>query len=196
VKKAVLLVVSVLLLGIIGVTALAQCGCTPALPQATEINAPSCYTAYWSGVDVTFRLIVPAEYFSQCPTPVAPLITGWRVEKPDGTIVTMKQFPDVPKGHYLQMVWDQKDTNCNLVPPGFYRIVVQTTTAGEFANYVKIVPWPNGGICCCCCQRLVSQPCCSTCGQPYVQIERSPRPTVGWGLFSITIHWSGSWSCP
>ncbi len=118
-KRTVLL--AVVIVGLIGIVATAQCGCTPLL----EGEGPTCYTTYWAGVDIAFKLVVPAEYFSQNPVPTTPLITGWRVETLEGTIVYQEQFPDVPKGHYLEMVWDQRDTWCNRVPPGYYRLVVQ-----------------------------------------------------------------------
>jgi len=168
------LVVAVMIIGLVGVVAVAQCGCDT--PPAG--SGPACYTGYWAGVDVSFKLVVPGEYFSQCPVPETPLITGWRVETLAGDIVYQVQFPDVPKGHNLQMTWNQTDGHCNNVALGFYRLVVQTTTAGEFQNYVRIVGWPGfGGWCNCCCERLDTRPCCPQ-HVPYIEIARcDSRPS-------------------
>jgi hypothetical protein len=56
VRKAALLTVIVMMVGLIGVMATAQCDCNP----VPEGEGPSCYTAYWAGVDVEFKLVVPA----------------------------------------------------------------------------------------------------------------------------------------
>ncbi len=188
-RKFASLAVVVLLVGLGGTVAAAQCGCS-------QPDTPRCYTAYWAGTDVSFKLVVPAEYFSQCPMPETPLITGWRVERLDGTIVYQDQFPDVPKGFYLVMTWDQQDAQSNPVAPGFYRIIVQTTTAREFSNFVRVVAPPSLWSGCCCCPQLVSCACCPTFGSPYVQIERPPRRVLSWGSLSITIHLGGVCSCP
>lgn len=181
VKRVVFLAVAVLLVGLAGSAAAAQCGCPP------QANAPSCYTGYWAGVDVSFKLVVPVGYFSQCPMPETPLITGWRVEQLDGTIVYQNQFPDVPKGHYLVMTWNQKDSAGHRVAPGFYRLVVQTTTAGEFSNVLKIVARPSIGWGCCCCPQLASCDCCPSFTSPYVQIMQPPKREFSPGTLSISI---------
>ena len=197
-KRALLLVV--LVVGLIGVVAAAQCGCdTPSVG-----DEPTCYTGYWLGVDVGFKLVVPGEYFSQCPIPQTPFITGWRVETVDGMVIYQQQFPDMPKGHNFEMLWDQTDGYCNQVPIGIYRLVIQTTTAGEFKNYVKIQPWPSPSNWCncwcnCCCMQIDTQPCCIS-HNPYIQIARcTGRPYV-WGSISIRIHVDlgacGCCSCP
>ena len=185
-KRALLL--AVLVIGLIGVMATAQCGCdTPSVG-----DEPTCYTGYWLGVDVGFKLVVPGEYFSQCPVPETPFITGWRVETVDGMVIYQQQFPDMPKGHNYEMLWDQTDGYCNQVPIGIYRLVIQTTTAGEFKNYVKIQPWPSPSNWCncwcnCCCMQIDTQPCCIS-HNPYIQIARcTGRPYV-WGSISIRIH--------
>jgi len=198
VKRALLL--AVLVIGLIGVVAVAQCGCdTPSVG-----DEPTCYTGYWLGVDVGLKLVVPGEYFSQCPIPQTPFITGWRVETVDGMVIYQQQFPDMPKGHNFEMLWDQTDGYCNQVPIGIYRLVIQTTTAGEFKNYVKIQPWPSPSNWCncwcnCCCMQIDTQPCCIS-HNPYIQIARcTGRPYV-WGSISIRIHVDlgacGCCSCP
>jgi len=182
VRRAVLL--AVVIVGLTGGLAAAQCNCG----AWTETGGPSCYTPYWAGEEVTFKLVVPAEYFFCCPSCETPLITGWRVETMEGTIVYQKQFPDVPKGHYLKMAWDQKDSWYNRVPPGYYRIVVQTTSAGEFESYVQIVQRPCcWGWCGCCCPRLYSCYCCVPYGKPYVMIDRCETYAAAWGAISISI---------
>lgn len=189
-KRTVLL--AVVIVGLIGIVATAQCGCTPLL----EGEGPTCYTTYWAGVDIAFKLVVPAEYFSQNPVPTTPLITGWRVETLEGTIVYQEQFPDVPKGHYLEMVWDQRDTWCNRVPPGYYRLVVQTTSAGEFENYVQIVPRPcYWDWCSCCCPQLDSRPCCPS-HDPYILIARCSSHGTVWGSISVSVHIGVGCGCP
>ena len=180
-KRALLL--AVLVIGLMGVAATAQCTCF----QAPVGDEPTCYTGYWLGVDVGFKLIVPGEYFSQCPVPETPFITGWRVEALDGTIIYQQQF-DMPKGHNYEMVWDQTDGHCNQVPVGIYRLVIQTTSAGEIKNYVKIQPWPGpANPCNCCCPQIDTQPCCIS-HSPYIEIARcTGRPYV-WGSITIRIH--------
>ncbi len=185
------LMVAVLVVGLAGVLATAHCGCF-APPVGDE---PICYTGYWQGVDVGFKLVVPAEFFFQCPTPETPLITGWRVEALDGTIIYQKQFPNVPKGHHHEIVWDQTDGHCNQVPLGIYRLVIQTTTAGEVNNYVKIQPWPAPMNCCtCCCTRIDSCPCCIS-HSPYIEIAPcTGRPYV-WGTIHIRVHFELGTCC-
>lgn len=184
------LVLAVLLVGLTSVLAAAQCGCF-SQPVGDE---PVCYTGYWQGVDVGFKLVVPGEYFCQCPVPETPLLTGWRVEALDGTIVYQEQFL-APKGHHHEMVWDQTDEQCNQVPLGIYRLVIQTTTAGEIYNYVKIQPWPGPFNCCtCCCTRIDTCPCCIS-HSPYIEIARcTGRPYV-WGSINIRVHFELNASC-
>jgi hypothetical protein len=197
VRKLALLAMAVVLVGLVGVQVAAQCGCSQPAPST---GTPSCYTAYWAGVDVSFKLVVPLEYFMQSPVPATPLITGWRVEQLDGTIVYQKQFPDLPKGHYLVMTWNQKNTQGHPAAPGFYRLVVQTTTAGEFSSVVKVVAPPGPCSWCCGCSRLVSHECCPTYCSPYVKTLPASSAGVP-GTFSISIQISlpssgGSCSCP
>jgi hypothetical protein len=177
------LVLAVLLVSLTSLLGAAQCGCF-SQPVGDE---PVCYTGYWEGVDVGFKLVVPGEYFCQSPVPETPLLTGWHVEALDGTIIYEEQFI-VPKGHHHEMVWDQTDGQCNQVPPGIYRLVIQTTTAGEIYNYVKIQPWPGPFNCCtCCCTRIDSCPCWIS-HSPYIEIAPcTGRPYV-WGSINIKIH--------
>lgn len=163
--------VLILGLGIWGALAMAQ-GCAPCQP-ATE---PSCYTAFWQGEDVCFELVVPWSLFCCCcPTQVQ--VTGWRVETLEGNVVYQQAFPEpVAPGKW---VWEQVDALGNPVEPGYYKIVV-STTSGEYANTVKIVAKPE---CCqpCCfpffffgCWGMWSKPCAVSWCEPYVKVYRCP----------------------
>ena len=156
---------------LVGGLAAAQCNCT-----STEAAGPCCYTAFWEGEEIHFKLIVPAEYFLYCSPCDTPLITGWWIETMDGIVVYQDMFPEVPKGHWLEMTWDQNDSGHYAVPGGYYKIVVHTTTAGEFTNYVQIFAKPC--FCCCCWQRLCSCPCGVPFGEPYVVIYPSERNSI------------------
>ncbi len=166
-RKAIVL--AVLVVSLLGVGALAQCGCNQP-PAATSNNGPACYTAVWMGEDVHFKLEVPAEYFFTSPTPPTPLITGWRVERMDGTVVYQDLFPDVPKGAWYEMVWNERDSHCNPVSPGFYRIVISTDSAGVYSTFVRLVAPPPCLIPCGVYPQLVSCPCSAPCGVPYVHV--------------------------
>ncbi|RLE36733.1 hypothetical protein DRJ12_04140 [Candidatus Acetothermia bacterium] len=180
-KKA--LILAVLVVGFLGVAGMAQCGCSqPPVPPPAP-NSPTCYTAYWAGEEIHFKLHVPAEYFFTSPTPPTPLITGWRVEMLDGTVVYQDLFPDAAKGAWYEMVWNQRDMSCSLVPAGFYRIVVSTDSAGVYTAMVRIVPLPPCLAPCGFYPRLVSPSCTAPCGTPYIQFLPQERTT---GI-SITI---------
>ncbi len=188
-RRAVVL--AVLVIGVIGVGALAQCGgCSQ--PPAINAAEPACYTAYWIGEEVHFKLSVPAEYFFTVPTPPTPLITGWRVETLDGTVVFQDVFPDVPKGAWYEMVWDQRDLSCQLVPPGYYRIVVSTDSAGVYSAVIKLVSPPACLTPCGIYPRLVSPQCSTPCGKPH--IEFLPQKASASAGISISIHINCS--CP
>lgn len=179
-RKAALLAVIVVGLA----SGLAPCGFTE---QA--LAGPSCYTAFWPGEAVRFKLVVPAEYFlcgGGCETP---LITGWRVETLEGTIVYEEPFAHAPKGHWYVMTWNQKDA-CRLrVPPGFYRVVVETAQAGGFEHPIYI-----GAATCCyrgCCGD--PQPCFCPCGiplcQPYIKVfPPTARGCASCCSLSIRVH--------
>ena len=162
-RKAALLVV--IFVGLASGLALAQCGCTE---EAT--GRPPCYTAFWAGEEVRFKLVVPADYFFCCESCEAPLVTGWRVETLEGTIIYEETFAHAPKGHWYVMSWDQKDAWCIRGSPGFYKIIVQTISAGEFENHIHI----GAAACCCgwccCCPQPCSFPCGVSLCQPYVKV--------------------------
>ncbi len=165
-KRAIVL--AILVIGVIGGAVFAQCGCNQ--PPAPAGNKPACYTAVWRGKDVHFKLNVPAEYFFTSPTPPTPLITGWRVERLDGTVVFQDLFPSVPKGAWYEMVWNERNSHCTLVAPGYYRIIISTDSAGVYSTIIKIVAPPPCLVPCGVYPRLVSHPCSAPCGSPYIQV--------------------------
>lgn len=153
---------AVLIVGLVGGIAVAQCDCEL---ETSPLNAP-CYTAFWPGQEVRFKLVVPAEYFMGCPECETVLITGWGVKTLDGALVYEEAFTDVPRGQWYLMGWDQKDGWGNPAPAGDYLVTVQTT-AGEFVNFAHIVSCCGSP--CCCSPRLCDFPCAITFGQPYVK---------------------------
>lgn len=188
-KRAILL--AVLVVGVIGGTVFAQCGCSQ--PPATLGNGPTCYTAVWRGEDVHFKLNVPAEYFFTSPVPPTPLITGWRVEQMDDTVVFQDLFPDVPKGAWYEMVWNERNSQGTRVAPGYYRIMVSTDSAGVYTTIIKIVA-PPCLVPCGVYPRLISHPCSTPCGSPYIKVlaQKTEQASVS---ISITIPINCG-SCP
>jgi hypothetical protein len=160
------------LVGLVGVLARGDCNCS-----AQDPAAPLCYTAFFTCETVLFRLVVPGEFLVGPGISPSPLITGWRIEKLDGTLVFQDLFPSVPLGAWYQMSWNQRDSHWNPVSPGYYRVVVRTTSAGEFVGYVQIVERP--GLFSCSPMRLCSRVCSPACGTPYVAIERDRSSDCG-----------------
>ena len=183
-RRYVLLVVA--LVGLVGAAVWGDCNCTTQDP-----TIPPCYTAFWTCETVLFRLVVPGEFFAASGTSLPPLITGWRIEKMDGTLVFQSLFPTVPLGAWYQMSWGQRDSSGNPVSAGFYRIVVQTTSAGEFAGFVQVVGRPC--LFSCTPARLCSRACPPTCGTPYVLVERDE--SLGCGCSSSVFIQVGC-GCP
>jgi hypothetical protein len=140
--------VAALVLGF-GLSVWADCGCTSGLE-------PSCYATFRSNELVSFSLTVPIDYFLCNNTTETPMITGWRVEELDGTLVRLALFDEV-KGHWNAFLWDLTDDSGQVVDEGFYRIVVMTTSAGEAAADVRIVS------CCNPCMTCWSCCPCATC---------------------------------
>ncbi len=188
-RKAVVL--TVLAIGLIGAVGFAQCGCEQH-PVASGGKEPTCYTSFWSGEEIHFKLIVPAEYFFTSPTPPTPLITGWRVEQLDGTVVFQDLFPDAPKGAWYEMVWNQRDLSCARVSPGYYRIVISTDSAGVYSAIIKIVSPPPCLVPCGMHPVLPSCPCTVPCGKPYIKFI--PQEIHAGISLTISIKLCGS--CP
>ena len=132
-------------------------------PPPTE---PCCYTSFWVGDTVCFKLVIPWSFF--CCTASDELITGWRIETPDGVVVYEHAFstPVSPKG--FEMQWDQKDMSGQQVAAGFYNIVV-TTTKGEYKTAIKIVEKDP-----CCWTVLKSKPCGVSFCKPYIKVYKCP----------------------
>ncbi|MCX7844287.1 MAG: hypothetical protein N2507_02865 [Candidatus Bipolaricaulota bacterium] len=170
-KRAALLMLA---LGAVGWGAFAQ-GCAPcALPDPQ----PPCFTAFWQGEDVCLELVVPWSVFCGCCCPAPQVqVTGWRVVTWEGALVYQEIFPSpVAPGRW---VWKQVDSKGNPVGPGYYKVIVSTTT-GEYENTLKIVARPD---CCspCCfplfflgCLVFGSRPCAVPWCTPYVKLYRCP----------------------
>lgn len=168
-KRALMLALGISAFGLLA----AGQWCAPCAAPPTE---PPCYTAFWQGEDICFELVVPWYFCCSCCDP-KPQVTGWRVVTLDGNIVYQESFPSpVAPGKW---VWKQVNSSGNPVDPGYYKIIISTTT-GEYENTVKIVAKSN---CCqsCCfpffflgCWGLSSKPCAVSWCAPYVKLYRCP----------------------
>ncbi len=163
---------ALVLVGLVGVVVWGDCNCPPQDPAA-----PPCYTAFFACETVFFKLVVPGEFLALPGISSTPLVTGWRIENLDGISVFQDLFPSVPLGAWYQMSWNQRDSSWNPVSPGYYRVVIQTTSAGEFAGFVQIVERP--ALFSWSPMRLCSRPCCPVCGTPSVAIERDKSLDCG-----------------
>lgn len=137
-------------------------------PSCQPSPTPCCYTAFWVGEEVHFRLVLPFGFFWCCDTG-KPMITGWHVEDMGGNVVYQEILPEPADPCCREMVWTQVDASGNQVAAGFYKIVVETT-AGNYENYVKIVEKD----CCWCPFGPWSRPCGVPLCKPYVKIYRCP----------------------
>lgn len=171
------------LVGLMALAASAQtgCGCGPVTEHA-------CYTTFRSNEIVEFSLTVPVEYFWVYDTGVVPLITGWWVETPAGTIVKQVTFIE-PRGHNVSFLWDLSTDGGGTVEPGFYRIVMTTMSTGPTFADIEIVS--------CCCS-----PCWSCCWTPCLcqpaiycppmygelRLKLSSARTRNCCTFSVTIY--------
>jgi len=187
-----------LLWALIGVALLAgaawgQCGCE----QPTVEGVPECYTSFWSGDQVLFELVVPVEFFFACVGCPTPFVMGWRVETLDGFVLGQAAF-DEPKSHGFEMAWSGHDQWGNRIPPGFYRVVIVTDTAGEFSTIIEFMqrPCPVGPCWCpcptCCGDTPRSVPCCPPCGSPYVRITNEASSLMSFFRIELTIVQTGS----
>ena len=166
---------AILLVGI-GLSACADCGCTPP-------GSPACYTLFRANQTIEFTLTVPVDYFTAHATEETPFITGWRVETVDGVLVRRVTF-DFPHGLLTVMEWTLKDDDGVPVNEGFYRIIVETTSAGEISNTVQLIP------CCGACVSSCRSPVCRpACGEAYLILRVGDSFRCGCGLSLF-----GSWS--
>lgn len=161
--------VVVVLLFTMGVGALADCGCQPGL-------TPECYATFRTNELVAFSLTVPVEYFMVNNTSQTPMITGWRVEDENGAVVRSVAYAE-PAGHWKTFFWDLTDDNGFDVEPGFYRIFVATTSAGEAAVSVRLISCCTPCVCCSiCCSTSICvdgriRRCPTEFGDPYIVLS-------------------------
>lgn len=168
---------ALLLVGI-GLSAWGDCGCTPA-------GSPVCYTLFRVNQTIEFTLTVPVDYFVAHATEETPFITGWRVETLDGVLVRRMTF-DFPHGLLTVMEWTLEDDGGVRVNDGFYRVIVETTSAGEISNTVQLIP------CCGACAYSCRSPVCRpACGEAYLilRVGESRSCCCGCGLSLF-----GSWN--
>jgi hypothetical protein len=171
------------LVGLLTVAASAQTWCE--CGTATE---PGCYTTFRSNEIVEFSLTVPVEYFWVYDTVVVPLVTGWWVERPDGAIVKHVTFTE-PRGHNVSFLWDLSTDAGGVVEPGFYRIVLTTTSTAPISADIKIV-----SCCCslcwsCCWTPCPCQPaiyCPPACGE--LRLKLASAGTRNCCTFTMTIY--------
>jgi hypothetical protein len=138
-----------------GMAAFGDCGCAPA-------GNPSCYSTFSPGWTVEFTLKVPVDYFAAHATTETPFVTGWRVETLDGALVHRVTF-GFPLGTVTRFEWRLTDDVGGRVAAGFYRIVVETTSAGDIASTVLVASCCNP---CGCTGRIPA--CRPACGEAYL----------------------------
>jgi hypothetical protein len=176
--------VGLLLIGLLGIAAWAQCDCK------TE-NQPSCYESFWTTEVIGISLVVPGEFFWLYNTTTPPRILGWRVETWDGLVVRAEFFDDGPYPLWHELEWDLTDWEGCIVESGFYRIVVETTNAGDVSTPVQIVD--RCGRCCDCycwsCYPVkCSHPCMRPCGEPFLDLEVTETRTCSRLTFSFQLQ--------
>jgi hypothetical protein len=166
---------ALVLVGLMALAASAQMGC-----PCADATAPTCYTTFRSNEVIEFSLTVPVEYFWIQNTDVVPLITGWRVETPEGILVKHVTFVE-PRGHNVWFTWDLSTDAGGTAAPGFYRIVVTTTSAGSIPANIEIVS--------CCCS-----PCWSCCWTPCLCRPAIYCPPL-YGELRLELASAGTRSC-
>ncbi len=129
-----------------------------------EPEEPCCYTAFWTGETVYFKLVTPFGFLC-CPSDE--LVVGWRIEALDGTVIYQYSYPS-PVSPNTEIQWNQVDMAGQQVPAGFYNIVV-TTTKAEYKAAIKIVEKSP-----CCWTILRSKPCGISFCKPYIKVYRRP----------------------
>jgi len=150
--------IALLLVVAVSVVGWAQCGCEP--PEG-----PTCYRTFRTNETIEIKLIAPVDYFIVRGDSVSPKIFGWWVEAWDGTIVRTATFKNGPVARWNLMEWDMRDSDGDIVPSGFYRIVVETTD-GLVLYPVKILercrPCTD-----CFCWSLAPINCYGPCSIPF-----------------------------
>ena len=168
-KRALVL----LALGVVAIGSMAYGFSGPCCEPPSE---PCCYTSFWVGDPVCFKLVIPFSFF--CCTSSDELITAWKIETLDGILIYEHVFADpVPAG--TEFTWDQKDMSGQQVAAGFYNIVI-ATTKGEYKTAIKIVEKDP-----CCWKILRSRPCGASLCKPYIKVYKclvpccEPKPCTG-----------------
>ncbi len=153
------------LVAMLGAVAVAQC-CPPPPPPAE----PPCYTTFWVGEEVYFKVEQFWSIFCCC-CGGQDLVVGWQVQVfGTGQVIYTVTLP-APVALDTEFVWKGTDALGNVVAPGFYKIVVSLSSGKTVEGHVKLVARSTG----CCAPCLpVSVPCWpSLCG-PYLKIWRAP----------------------
>ena len=175
--------VLLVLVGLMALAASAQtdCGCGSATERAS-------YTTFRSNEIIEFSLTVPVEYFWVHETSVTPLITGWWVETSTGIIVKHVTFTE-PRGHNVSFTWDLAMDGGGTVEPGFYRVVLTTTSASPVSADIEIVSCRRSPCWTCCWRPCLCQP--AICCPPLHGELRLKLASVGTSrccTFGVTIY--------
>jgi len=189
-KRAGVLVTICLWIGVVGLGGWSQC-C-----DCGRAEVPSCYESFGTNEVIGISLIVPVDYFVCHNTTESPRILGWRVETWDGMVVRAEFFPDGPYSRLHTIEWDLSDSTGGRVAPGYYRIVVETTDAGDIAHPVQIVErcrpcygcfcWPTCSVCC-------TTRCRVPYGEPYLSLFVADTQACG---LTISVHVELDCPCP
>jgi len=178
--------VGLILAGLLAVGVWAQCDCGPD-------TRPPCYESFWTTEVIGISLTVPGEFFWVYNTMTPPRILGWRVETWEGAVVRAEFFPDGPYPLWYDLAWDLTDWEGQIVDAGYYRLVVETTNAGDIWAPVQIVERCRQ---CCGCFCFSSYPykCGRACppgyGQPFLDLEVLETRTCGSLSFSVTFQFN------
>jgi len=172
-----------MLASLLAVGAWAQCDC------GVEAQ-PLCYESFWTNEVIGISLVVPGEFVWVYNTTTPPRILGWRVETWEGMVVRAEFFEDGPYPLWQDLEWDLTDWQGMIVAPGFYRVVVETTNAGDVSTPVQIVERCRP--CCgCYCWSAFPRKCSRVCpreyGQPFLDLEATETRACSGLTFSLHI---------
>jgi len=179
-----------LLVALLAVGAWAQCDCWGDV-------RPPCYQSFWTTEVIGIKLVVPGEFFWLYNTTTPPRILGWRIETQEGMVVNAEFLDDGPYPLWHELEWDLTDWQGGIVAPGFYRIIVETTNAGDVSTPVQIIE--RCLRCCgCSCWSAYPMKCSRSCppgyGEPYLKLEvTETRPC---SRLTISFHFQFECSGP
>lgn len=190
--KRVVWVVALLSVGLAW-SAWADCGCS-------SESVPSCYTTFRSNQWIEFSMTVPVDFFLCHGAVETPLIAGWRVETLDGSTIRRVTFEPFV-GSVSVFLWKLDDDAGSAAPEGFYRIIVETTSAGEVSSVVRVVPCYTPRSCCisccptfsCACGR--TPPCRAAYGDAYLVLRVGETVSCCNGC-GFTIFGATLWGTP